>query len=189
MFQLTFFDTSIDVSIFQQQNPATLFFLFFFLIILMVQFFSMIAHRWSTALHVLSQETMKWEGSRDGLKNVREVDRIRFEKQMEKKKKAKRESGFSSINHDESSFSIGNGHTNLVYEDPDDMSSSNSSSNDDERRDSVPSIPERRAPPPPPTRYQSVNFNLGDMPTTSITSIPHSKPRDSIMSTATSSGA
>jgi len=157
MFQLTFFDTSIDVSIFQQQNPATLIFLFFFLIILMVQFFSMIAHRWSTALHVLSQETLKWNSSRDGFKNVSEKERIKHDQRMEKIKKAQRESGFSSLQN-ESSFShrMGdNGHVNLVYEDPDEMSSA------------PPSLPDREAPPPPPTRYQSVNFNLDALSTSS----------------------
>ncbi|XP_076822108.1 chitin synthase chs-1-like [Clavelina lepadiformis] len=48
-------------------NPVQFAFLIFFLVILLIQFICMLSHRWSTALHLLSNTSLKCNGCRNEL--------------------------------------------------------------------------------------------------------------------------
>jgi len=70
-------------------NPAQITFLVFFLIILLIQFFCMLSHRWSTAMHILSTTSLSWNDSRDGFANERIIDIQKAEEAQKRKKERK----------------------------------------------------------------------------------------------------
>ncbi|XP_076822110.1 chitin synthase chs-2-like [Clavelina lepadiformis] len=136
-------------------NPVQFAFLIFFLVILFIQFFCMLVHRWSTALHLLATTSLKWNDLRDGMENTANKDIEKNE--LERKRKQQRQQNghagkqFSDLESARETTSTGNyGMSNPAYSDIEESDSIDTADED-------PSIYPDENP-----EYESIdNYNYG----------------------------